>query len=67
MLRKITKSVGRYRAGDVHDYPRDVWKKLASDAGMVLEDFAQEVAANAVLQSALKGRVRIHRRLGATQ
>ena len=67
MLRKVTKNVGRLKVGNALDYPHDVWRKIALDAGMKLEEFTQGVESNAVLQSALKGRVRIHKRLGATQ
>lgn len=31
MLRTITKSVGRYEAGNNHDYPKGVWDKIAVD------------------------------------
>ena len=67
MLRKITKAVGRYRVGDQPDYPRDVWNKIAVDAGMALDKFTQLVETpSSVLQSSLKGRPVIHRRLGGT-
>lgn len=67
MLRKITKAIGRFREGSQHDYPRDIWKKIAADAGMKLESFSTPVEDNPVHQSSLKGRVRIHTRLGAPQ
>ncbi len=66
MLRKVTKAVGRLQVGNTLDYPTAVWRKIAVDAGMKLDEFTQGVESNAVLQSALKGRVRIHKRLGAT-
>lgn len=66
MLRKVTKEVGRLKVGNALDYPISVWRKIAVDAKMKLEDFTQGVESNAVLQSALKGRVKIHKRLGAT-
>ena len=66
MLRKITSKVGRFNVGNQLDYPRSVWTKIAADAGMPLEKFSEAMESNAVLQSALKGRVRIHKRLGAT-
>lgn len=67
-LRKITKEVGRYKVGQLHDYPRDIWNKLSRDAGMKLTDFSEEVINGSPLaQSPLKGRPTIHRRLGATQ
>lgn len=66
MLRKITKAIGRFKEGEARDYPRDVWNQIAKDAGMSMDKFSVEIESNAVLQSALKGRVRIHKRLGAT-
>ena len=66
MLRQITKTVGRFREGAQHDYPRDVWNKIAADAGMVLDKFSTAIEENKVLQSSLKGRPRIHVRLGGT-
>lgn len=66
MLRRITKAVGRFREGAQHDYPHDVWVKIASDAGMRLDTFSKPVEDNPVHQSSLKGRVRLHTRLGGT-
>ena len=66
MLRKITQAVGRFHVGNQLDYPRGVWVQIEKDAGMPLDKFSVAIESNAVLQSALKGRVRIHRRLGAT-
>ena len=66
MLRQITKTIGRYREGDQKDYPRDVWNKIAADAGMKLEKFSVAIEENKVLQSSLKGRPHIHTRLGAS-
>ena len=66
MLRRITKQVGRFRAGNEHDYPFSTWNKIAADAGMALDKFSEEVQHNPVLQSSLKRRPVIHRRLGAT-
>ncbi len=67
-LRKITKTVGRYHEGASHDFPRDVWNKIARDAGMKLEEFSEEMTSpSPVAQSMLKGRPVIHKRLGGTQ
>lgn len=67
MLRKFTKVVGRYQVGAQHDYPRDIWNRLAVEAGMPLDKFTQAVETpNPVHQSPLKSRPVIHRRLGAT-
>lgn len=66
MLRKVTKTVGRLKVGNMLDYPHCVWQKIEADAGMKLDSFTVGVESNAVLQSSLKGRVRIHRRLGST-
>lgn len=66
MLRKITQKVGRLNVGSQLDYPRGVWKQIEISAGMALDKFSVPMESNAVLQSALKGRVKIHKRLGAT-
>ena len=67
-LRTFTKALGRYKVGAQHDYPRDVWNRIARDANMKLDSFSTEVTAPSPLhQSALKGKPNIHRRLGATQ
>lgn len=70
-LRKFTKEVGRYGKGELHDYPRHTWQKMAQDAGMKLEDFTEDAEldelVSKVKQSSLKKRPTIHKRLGATQ
>ena len=66
MLRKFTKPVGRFAVGSEHDYPAAVWNKLAAEAKMKLDSFTVEVKDNPVLQNPLKGRPKIHTRLGAT-
>jgi hypothetical protein len=67
MLRVMTKTVGRLTVDSERDYPVSVWNKIASDAGVKSpDDFSRAVDSNKVLQSALKGRPRIHKRLGAT-
>lgn len=66
MLRKITKQIGRYQVGSQHDYPRDVWARLAAGAKMPLDKFSEAVEVNPVHQSSLKSRPKIHTRLGAT-
>lgn len=38
MLRKITVSVGRYKEGNQHDYPRGVWNKIAADLAKAKEN-----------------------------
>ncbi len=66
MLRKITKQIGkRFLPGNVHDYPRDVWNKIAADARQKLDDFSEAIEHNPAAQSMLKGRGAIqHKRLG---
>lgn len=65
MLREITKQVGkRLNPGVAHDYPRDVWLKIARDAKMKLDDFSKPIAHNPAMQSPLKGRLHQHKRLG---
>ena len=68
MLRKFTAAAGRYKVGDVRDYPRDVWNTMARELGKKLDSFSQAVEMDSlVAQSALKGKPVIHKRLGATQ
>lgn len=67
MLRKITLDVGRFKKGSEHDYPFGVWNQIERDAGMKLDKFSVAIENNEVLQSSLKGRPVIHKRLGATQ
>ncbi len=66
MLREMTKDLGpRLKTGDVHDYPRDVWAKIAADARQKLDDFSKAVGHNPAAQSMMKGRGAIqHKRLG---
>lgn len=68
MLREITKDVGRFKVGQQHDYPQNVWTKIAQDAGMKLDTFSRPVEGNPVLQSSgLKRKPVVHKRLGASQ
>ena len=68
MLRKFTAAAGRYRVGDVRDYPRDVWNTMARELKMKLESFSTACELDSlVAQSALKGKPVIHKRLGGTQ
>lgn len=68
MLRKFTKDMGRYRAGQLHDYPRGIWNQLERNAGVPLDDFTEVVTVDkAIAQSMLKGKPKVHKRLGATQ
>ena len=65
MLRKITKSAGRYEVGGTHDYPRGVWLKIANDLKMELDEFSREVDINQSLQSATRGPIHQRQRLGS--
>lgn len=79
MLRKITKDAGRYRAGEMHDYPRGVWTKLATDllradgkrtvkprdVEAKLASFSEPVEFNASHQNVTRGPHRQRARLGA--
>ena len=66
MLRKFTQAIGRYKVGQQHDYPLDVWNKLEKEAGKPLKSFTELIESNAILQSSLKRRPVIHTRAGAT-
>ena len=79
MLRKITKDVGRYRTGEMHDYPRGVWAKLAADMLRAegkrnakpeeierqLASFSEPIEFNASHQSVTRGPLRVRPRLGS--
>ena len=65
MLRKITKTTGRYEVGNSHDYPRGVWLKIANDLGQHLDAFSVEVDVNQSLQSATRGPIHLRQRLGS--
>lgn len=67
MLRKITKSFGRYREGEEHDYPRDIWERLSQELKQPLDKFSVPVQSSLILQNPLKGSATIHKRTGATQ
>ncbi len=68
MLRKFTAAAGRYKPGDVRDYPRDVWNTMAREVGKKLDSFSEICELDSVVaQSSLKGKPVIHKRLGATQ
>ena len=65
MLRKITQAIGRYKLEEVHDYPRDVWEKIARDAKQKLDEFSEPIGYNPALRNPLKGRLGIRKRLGS--
>ena len=41
MQRVFTKDVGRFRKGDVRDYPKPLWQDIARSQKMKLEDFSK--------------------------
>lgn len=45
MLRVFTKAVGRFRPGDIRDYPRHVWAQIERSAGQPLDRFSRPVEA----------------------
>ena len=65
MLREFMKSIGRYKEGETHDYPKSTWDQISRNAGMKLESFTRPIANNPNLQNPLRGPVRIRKRLGA--
>lgn len=65
MLRKLKTSVGRYKKGELHDYPKAVWEKIAKDAHMKLSFFTEEVQFNPGLQAPMRSPVRLRSRLGS--
>lgn len=66
MLRKITKDVGRYRAGETHDYPRGVWGDIATAARQPLDEFSEPIEHNPTHQARTRGgETKIRPRLGS--
>jgi hypothetical protein len=66
MLRRITQSVGRYSAGDTHDYPRGVWNDIALAVHRPLDSFSEPVENNPTHQARTRGEQKIRPRLGST-
>ncbi len=66
MLRRITKSIGRYREGNTHDYPRGVWADVAAKAGEPLDSFSEPVEFNPTHQARTRGELKIRTRPGST-
>jgi len=64
MLREFTQPIGRYKQGEVHDYPRTTWNQLAHNAKAKLESFTKAISIDTHLQNPLRGPVRIRKRLG---
>lgn len=44
MERILTKDIGKRKAGEIYDYPRDVWRGMARADGRSLESFSRSVA-----------------------
>ena len=79
MLRKITQAAGRFRPGNMHDYPRDTWNKIVRDLlsasgkkNITPDDMAEKLASfsepiefNPSLHSTTRGPLKIRRRLGS--
>lgn len=45
MKRILTKDVGRYKAGEIHDWPRVTWNQVAKSKGnnKAMEDISKRV------------------------
>ena len=54
MLREFTQDIGRYRKGDVRDYPRGVWSTIAGKRNLDSFSRALELPPE-VLLSAVRG------------
>ena len=65
MLRKFTKKIGRYKEGELHDYPKSVWESLAKSAKAKLDSFTESADLAQALQNPLRGPVRTRNRAGA--
>ena len=66
MLREFTKSVGRFQAGDVRDYPKATWDEVARAAGTKLEHISKaagEVSTPISNREAARNAVKTARRV----
>ena len=41
MIKVFTQNVGRFKKGDIRDYPVPVWKQIEHNAGMGLDEFTK--------------------------
>lgn len=48
MLREFTKDLGRYKSGEVKDYPEIVWRQIANGEGKKLDSFTKKVEAGTI-------------------
>ena len=59
MLRRLTKKVGRYRAGVAHDWPLATWRQIAGDAGFKsIDDFSKAEEVQSVMLMRNRGGAR---------
>lgn len=65
MLRRFTKTVGRFREGELHDFPKGVWSSMAASAKAELDSFSKPEEINQLLQSKTRGEHRERGRSGA--
>lgn len=47
MQRIFTKTIGRYKAGDIYDWPRVTWEHFARSVNQSLSAFTESVEAAA--------------------
>ena len=52
MERVLTRTVGRYQAGEIRDWPLQTWKQIAANFGKKIEYFSKPVAE--VVEKAVK-------------
>lgn len=43
MVRMFTTDVGRFKAGDVRDFPQTTWKQIVVSADQELDDFSKKL------------------------
>ncbi len=43
MQRMFLQDVGRYKAGEIRDYPQGIWTDIARSAGQALDRFTKPV------------------------
>jgi hypothetical protein len=65
MVRMFTTNVGRFKSGDVRDFPQTTWKQVEVSAGLKLDSFSKqldEIAEEYVVNKNPKESPKVQRR-----
>lgn len=63
MLREFTKPIGRYRIGEVRDFPQPTWAQMAKSCELDLADFTKAVTLTPGHMHNQGGPVKLRKRL----